>query len=76
MDMQVQKMTINIAETAQMLGVCRTSAFGLVLSGKIASVKVGRSRRILIKSVYDFLGTGSERQPTTLQDNKNLTKTA
>ena len=49
-------------ETAQMLGIGRTRVFALIKTEKLASVTVGRSRRITPKAVEDYVRKLEEEQ--------------
>jgi excisionase family DNA binding protein len=37
---------LRVSEVSQILGLSRSAVYGLILSGSLASVKIGRSRRI------------------------------
>jgi excisionase family DNA binding protein len=53
-----------VEEVAKILGIGRTRTWSLVMSGEIASVKIGRSRRVLPQAVEDYvmrLGMDSSR---------------
>ncbi len=41
--------------TAEVLDVGRTTVYGLISSGELASVKIGRSRRIPADAVTDYV---------------------
>ncbi|WP_082751248.1 helix-turn-helix domain-containing protein [Blastomonas sp. CCH1-A6] len=47
---------ITIAETMRRLSVGRTTVYSLLADGRLKSVKIGRSRRILLESVEALLG--------------------
>lgn len=42
-------------EAAEALGICRVRLFALIKSGEIASVKIGRSRRIARTSLETYV---------------------
>ena len=46
---------LTVEEVAKILGIGRTRTWSLVMSGEIASVKIGRSRRVMPKAVEDYL---------------------
>ncbi|GAA4875681.1 helix-turn-helix domain-containing protein [Actinomycetospora straminea] len=35
-----------VEEVAELLGICRSRVFGLITTGELASVKIGKSRRV------------------------------
>jgi excisionase family DNA binding protein len=44
-----------VAEAAQMLSIGRTAAWELVRKNKIASVKIGRTRRVPIVAIHEYI---------------------
>jgi excisionase family DNA binding protein len=52
-------MTNNIlmtpAEAAEVLAISRSVVYDLIAKGTLSSIKVGRSRRVLRKSLEDFV---------------------
>jgi excisionase family DNA binding protein len=46
---------LTVEEVAQILRIGRTRAWGLVMSGEIASVKIGRSRRVEPQAVEEYV---------------------
>jgi len=59
-----QKRTLTVEEAAAQLGIGRTVCFGLVASGALRSLKVGRRRLIPAEAVDEFLESGrAENQP-------------
>lgn len=51
---------VSIAELQSMLRISRNTAYELVRSGKIRSVKIGRTYRIPLTAVEDYLNTPVE----------------
>lgn len=51
---------VSIAELQSMLRIGRNTAYELVRSGKIRSVKIGRTYRIPLTAVEDYLNTPAE----------------
>lgn len=51
---------VSIAELQSMLRISRNTAYELVRSGKIRSVKIGRTYRIPRSAVEDYLNTPVE----------------
>lgn len=49
------KMLITVTEAALRLGVGRSFLYNLVLRGEIASIKLGRARRIPVAALEDFV---------------------
>jgi excisionase family DNA binding protein len=46
---------LTIPQAAQALNVGRSVLYELLLAGDIASIKIGRSRRIVLASLQDFV---------------------
>ncbi len=55
----MEKLMVTVAEAAQMLGVCRNRVYELIYSGQLASVKMGRSRRISVDELKRFVAESS-----------------
>lgn len=51
----MEKLMVTVAEAAEMLGVCRNRVYELIYSGQLASVKMGRSRRIAVAELHRFV---------------------
>lgn len=51
---------IRVDELAKILSIGRNTAYELVRSGKIRSVKIGRTYRIPLTAVEDYLNTPVE----------------
>jgi excisionase family DNA binding protein len=49
------KLLLTTAEAAEALGLCRSAVYELLLVGEIASVKIGRARRVPVKALEDFI---------------------
>jgi excisionase family DNA binding protein len=49
-----QRVLLTVDEAAKRLGIGRTTAFALVKSGEIASVQIGRLRRVSADAVTDY----------------------
>ena len=52
-------LTVSVEELMPILGIGRNSAYELVRSGRLRSVRVGRKLRISKESVMDFLRNSS-----------------
>ena len=52
-------LTVSVEELMPILGIGRNSAYELVRSGRLRSVRVGRKLRIPKESVMDFLRNSS-----------------
>ena len=52
---QGQKLVMSYREAARALGVCERTVFGLVKAGDLAKVAIGRSVRIPVSSIEDFI---------------------
>ncbi len=51
---------ISVSELQSMLHIGRNTAYELVRSGKIYSIKIGRTYRIPRSAVEDYLGTSCQ----------------
>lgn len=61
MDLQIeQRSVLKVEDLAHMLSIGRNTAYELVRSGKIRSVKIGRTYRIPLTAVEDYLNASSE----------------
>lgn len=61
MDLQIeQRSVLKVEDLAHMLSIGRNTAYELVRSGKIRSVKIGRTYRIPLTAVEDYLNTPVE----------------
>ena len=50
-----EKMLLTVDEAAQRLGIGRSHAYNYVLRGELESVKMGRSRRVPVQAIDDFV---------------------
>ena len=46
---------LRVEEAADALGLSRTKTYGLVIDGRLRSVKIGRSRRIPVSAIDEFV---------------------
>ena len=53
--MATQPVLVNVDQVAKALSIGRTTAWELVRKGKIKSVKIGRTRRVPIAAIQDFI---------------------
>lgn len=49
-------MLVTVEEAAMLLRIGRTTAYELVMSGKLKSVKVGRRRLVVRDGMRDYIG--------------------
>jgi excisionase family DNA binding protein len=49
------RLLMTVAEAANALGLCRSVIYELLLTGELASVKIGRARRIPISALEAFV---------------------
>ena len=52
---QTESVVITVATAAAMLSIGRSRVYELIASGDLASVKLGASRRVTIKSIRQLL---------------------
>ncbi len=53
--MQTQPMLVTVEEVAQILSIGRTAAWELVRKQVLKSVKIGRTRRVVLSSVQEYI---------------------
>jgi excisionase family DNA binding protein len=53
--MESKPILVSVAEAAQMLSIGRTAAWELVRKQKIKSVKIGRTRRVSIVAIQEYI---------------------
>lgn len=51
----MDKLLLTADEAAELLGMGRTKVYELMAAGLIESVKIGRSRRLTVTGVHEFL---------------------
>ena len=51
----MQKRLLTVSEAAHVMGVSRSLLYQRVLSGEIASFKIGRARRIPVEAIDEFI---------------------
>ena len=52
------KLLLTVTETSEVLAISRSKLYELLNSGHLPSVYIGRSRRIRVKDVQDFVDGG------------------
>jgi excisionase family DNA binding protein len=61
-----EKLLLTVPEAAARLGVARTFLYARVMRGELASIKLGRARRITIMALEQFVARlVAEQQGTT-----------
>ena len=58
----MDKKLLDVAEAAQMLGLGRSKTYDLVMSGLLRSLLIGRSRRIPLGAIDEFIETQLKEQ--------------
>ena len=53
--MIMERLLFTVRETAEMLGVSRSRVYELISTEQLASVKIGRSRRVSLTSIQRFM---------------------
>lgn len=51
------RVLLTVEEAAAQLGIGRTTAFGLVASGELESVRIGRLRRVHVSAITEYAAT-------------------
>jgi excisionase family DNA binding protein len=60
MSSRVEPVVVTVADAAAMLSIGRSRVYELIQSGGLASVKIGASRRVMIKSIRKLLADATE----------------
>lgn len=50
------KVLVSVEEAADLLSVGRTVVYRLVAQNEVRSIKVGRTRRIVVDSLHEYVG--------------------
>jgi excisionase family DNA binding protein len=50
------KVLVSVDEAAELLSVGRTVVYRLVARNEVRSIKVGRTRRIVVASLHEYVG--------------------
>lgn len=58
----VPRLLLTVEEAAQRLGICRANMFKLIRTGDVASVQIGRLRRITPAALEDYIARLSTTQ--------------
>jgi excisionase family DNA binding protein len=53
--MIMERLLFTVRETAEMLGVSRSRVYELISTEQLASMKIGRSRRVSLASIRRFV---------------------
>ena len=53
--MEDAKLLLTVEEAAHRLGIGRSHAYTYVLRGDLESIKLGRSRRVPVQAIEDFV---------------------
>jgi excisionase family DNA binding protein len=57
---RVEPVVVTVADAAAMLSIGRSRVYELIQGGDLASVKIGASRRVTIKSIRKLLADATE----------------
>jgi excisionase family DNA binding protein len=60
-DAPVQKLLLTVPEAGRALAISRSKMYDLLNSGHLPSVHIGRSRRVRVSDVENFVNRGGER---------------
>lgn len=61
-DARSRRLAVNPVEAAERAGITRTAVFELIRTGRLASLKIGRRRLILVAELERFLTDEQNRQ--------------
>ena len=62
------KRLLKVSEAAAICGFSRSFFYGLVMEGKIASIKIGRTRRIPTQAIDQFIALQLDAASGTLSE--------
>jgi excisionase family DNA binding protein len=51
----MEKRLLNVTEAAGILGIGRSVAYVLVMTGELESIKIGRRRKIPVEAIGEFI---------------------
>jgi excisionase family DNA binding protein len=54
-EMIMERMLFTVRETVDMLGISRSQVYELIWAERLASIKIGRSRRVSLASIRRFV---------------------
>ena len=57
---QGQKLALTYRETGASLGVCERTVWGLVRDGELPAIRIGRSVRVPVKGLQDYVQSQAE----------------
>jgi excisionase family DNA binding protein len=60
-DAPVQKLLLTVPEAGRALAISRSKMYDLLNSGHLASVHIGRSRRVRMSDIENFVKNGGAR---------------
>jgi excisionase family DNA binding protein len=50
-----QRLLLTVEQAARRVGLGRSTMYGLIMSGAVPNIHVGRSRRVLARGLEDFV---------------------
>jgi excisionase family DNA binding protein len=56
----MEKLLLRLHECAEVLGLCRSKVYALIASGALPSITIGKSRRIPVEALRDWMRAQSE----------------
>ena len=60
-DAPVQKLLLTVPEAGRALAISRSKMYDLLNSGQLPSVHIGRSRRVRVRDIQNFVNIGGAR---------------
>jgi excisionase family DNA binding protein len=57
----VQKLLLTVPEAGRVLAISRSKMYDLLTSGHLPSIHIGRSRRVRVSDIEDFVNSGGAR---------------
>jgi len=55
---EMEKQLLTIEETAEVLSLGKTKIYQFIKDNELSTVKFGKSRRVIVKSIEDFIERG------------------
>lgn len=60
-DIPIQKLLLTVPEAGRALAISRSKMYDLLNSGNLPSVHIGRSRRVRVSDIEEFVNSGGAR---------------